>query len=63
MEKWIILKMLWPSQLKMVINSLQEIAVCHPKSSMLMTFDSLDEAAEYQEEHGISGQCVELPIY
>jgi hypothetical protein len=63
MEKWIILKMLQPVQLKMVINSIQEIAVCHPKSSMLIVFDSLDDASNYQEDRGISGQCVELPIY
>jgi nitrate/TMAO reductase-like tetraheme cytochrome c subunit len=63
MRKWIILKMLHPLQFKMVINQINEIAVCHPKSSMLKVFDTLEEASNYQEEHGISGQCVELPIY
>ena len=63
MEKWIILKMLNPLEFKFTINNIATIAVCHPKSSMLMTFDSLDEASQYQEQHGISGQCIDLPIY
>lgn len=63
MQKWIILKMLRPVEFQLVINNLNTIAVCQPKSSMLMVFNSLDEAAAYQEDQGISGQCVELPIW
>ena len=63
MEKWIILKMLHPLEFKFTINNIATIAVCYHKSSMLMTFDSLDEASQYQEQHGISGQCINLPIY
>jgi hypothetical protein len=63
MEKWIILQMLKPKVFGYAITDLDEIAVCHPVNGNLMVFDSLDEASNYQEEWGISGQCVSLPIY
>jgi hypothetical protein len=63
MEKWIILQMLKPNRFKSEITELEDIAVCDMMDGHLLIFNSLDDAAEYQEEHGISGQCVELPIY
>ena len=63
MEKWIILYMLNKSVFKSKIFDLSDIAVCDDLKENLLVFQSLDEASNYQEKHGISGQCVELPIF
>tara|TARA_R110002020_G_scaffold475112_1_gene708611 strand:+ start:6217 stop:6411 length:195 start_codon:yes stop_codon:yes gene_type:complete len=64
MEKWIILKMLDPNILvsKNPITDVEDIAVIDIDGA-LMIFDSLEDASEYQEDWGISGQCIELPLY
>ena len=64
MEKWIILKtqdvqMLVP---KNPITDVEDIAECDWEG-VLMLFDSLAEASQYQEENIINGQCIELPLY
>ncbi len=62
MEKWIIIKMIEPNQVYSIYD-LEDLAECHALNGQLLIFDSLDEASNYQEEYGISGQCISLPIY
>jgi hypothetical protein len=63
MEKWIILYMQKERLFKNKVFDLQDVAVCDDLHGNLLVFDSLDQASNYQEDHGISGQCIELPIY
>lgn len=58
MEKWILLILVDPDL--NVISSLEEIAICDSNGA-LKVWDSFDEAKDYQEDHGISGQVIELP--
>lgn len=64
MEKWIILKMQDVNVLvpKNPITDVEDIAACDD-DGVLLIFNSLDEASYYQEDHAISGQCIELPLY
>lgn len=64
MEKWIILKMQDKKCLvpKNPITEVVDITACDD-DGVLLLFNSLDEAHSYQEQHGISGQCVQLPLY
>lgn len=63
MEKWIILYMQKPRIFNNQIFDLTDVAVCDDVNGHLLVFDSLDAASNYQEDKGISGQCIELPIY
>jgi hypothetical protein len=62
-ERWIILHMQYSNSLdKHQMYDVSEIAETDEDGS-LMVFKSLDEAHGHQEENGISGQCIELPLY
>lgn len=63
-EKWIILIMQESSEDQFTqITSVDEIAVVDTYYDTLIVFNSLEEASNHQEEHGISGRCVELPLF
>lgn len=62
MEKWIILKTMDKCVFEDEISFVDDIAECD-KHGNLLTFNSLEDASEYQERNAIDGQCVELPIY
>jgi hypothetical protein len=70
MKKWIILRMALPDDVRRHQNKhyiisrfeLQDLVACDDDGE-LMIFDDLQSAFDYQEVYGISGQCVELPIY
>lgn len=59
-EAWIILEMQYENMLP--INELDGFVVLNEEGNVAI-FPSLDAASNYQEEHSISGQCVELPMY
>lgn len=63
-EKWIILIMQDENVLvpKNPITDVEDIAACND-DGVLLIFNSLDSAHEYQNEHCINGRCVELPLY
>lgn len=62
-EKWIILHMQFSHRLeKFLLSEISEIAATDEEDN-LMVFNSLNEASDYQEKHGISGQCISLPLY
>jgi hypothetical protein len=61
MEKWIILE-IDAERLNEPITHLFQIAVCNDAGE-LMVFNSLEDASQYQEDEGICGKCVELPLF
>ena len=63
-EKWIILTMQDENILvpKNPITEVEDIAACDD-DGILLIFDSLDLARDYQDDKCINGRCVELPIY
>lgn len=44
------------------ITDVEDIAACND-DGVLLIFNSLDSAHEYQNEHCINGRCVEFPLY
>lgn len=44
------------------ITEVDDIAVTDA-DGVLIIFNSFDEAADYQDDNAINGQCVELPLY
>jgi hypothetical protein len=62
MKQWIIIKDLHILKFYFVINDITEIAVCHPKSSMLAVFESKKDAESYKKEMGIKGQEIKINI-
>ena len=62
MEKYIILITNHESRFDTNIYSIEDIAHCTIDGDLMM-FDSLDEAADYRDEHTINGLLIELPIY
>lgn len=61
--KWIILQFVHQKDIEEGIYELDEVATCHPFNNNLMVFDSIEEAELYQDDHGIDGLKVELPVY
>lgn len=63
-EKWIILTMQEESWLspKYQITDVQDIAACDDRG-VLLIFDSFEDCQAHQEDNGINGRCVELPLY
>jgi hypothetical protein len=62
-EKWIILLMKYSHNLKNGTHDLIMDIAETDNQGKLLVFDSLDEAHDHQEENGISGQCISLPLY
>ena len=44
------------------ITEVDDIAACD-RDNVLIIFNSFDEAADHQDDEGINGQIVELPLY
>jgi hypothetical protein len=62
-ERWIIIHMQHFHKLdSFVTYDLSDIAETDD-NGYLLVFKSLDEAHGHQEENGISGQCISLPLY
>lgn len=63
-QRYILLTMQEVSWLvaKNPITEVNDIAATDD-DGVLLIFNTFDEAVNYQEQHGISGQIVELPLY
>lgn len=62
-ERWIILRMHYSHRLDRFLTDDLSVIAETDDDGYLMVFKSLDEAHQHQENNGISGQCISLPLY
>jgi len=60
-EAWILIKAQHADAVEF-IDEMDEL-IEMDENMKVMVFPSLDAASDYQETYGISGRCVELPLY